>query len=165
MEQKQYPKKLFLEDGTEVRLVPIERTGRPLYMSKDGRGFSYCHGRLRLIKHQLKIPSVGSKREYFEFRWYNDILVSHAVLSAWVCPRPEGMECDHINGNHLDNRLENLEWVTPAENTRRRWELNASKGLSYCGKKITELGKVALRQRGTKRKQWKLVQLTINFND
>lgn len=31
------------------------------------------------------------------------------------------MQIDHLNGNHLDNRAENLERVTPEENNRRKW--------------------------------------------
>jgi len=42
--------------------------------------------------------------------------VHSLVLEAFVGPRPEGMQCRHLNGDRLDNRLENLKWGTPAEN-------------------------------------------------
>jgi len=34
-------------------------------------------------------------------------------------PRPEGYECDHLNGCVTDYSAANLEWVTPSENRRR----------------------------------------------
>ena len=40
------------------------------------------------------------------------------VLNAFVGERPEGMVCRHLNGNALDNRLSNLCWGTPKENTQ-----------------------------------------------
>jgi hypothetical protein len=46
---------------------------------------------------------------------------AHAlVLSAFVGPRPEGMEVCHNNGVKLDNRLCNLRWGTRSENMADR---------------------------------------------
>lgn len=47
-------------------------------------------------------------------------LVHHAVLEAFVEPRPPGKECRHLNGCSDDNRLVNLEWGTRADNNRDR---------------------------------------------
>lgn len=43
--------------------------------------------------------------------------VHSAVLAAFVGPRPPGAVCRHLNGNKLDNRLENLTWGTYKENS------------------------------------------------
>jgi len=41
------------------------------------------------------------------------------VAKAWIGPRPEGCELDHLNGITTDNRAENLQWVTRQENEKR----------------------------------------------
>lgn len=38
------------------------------------------------------------------------------VADTFICPRPEGMQVNHINGVKSDNCVDNLEWVTPSEN-------------------------------------------------
>ena len=41
----------------------------------------------------------------------------HAMLlEAFVCKRPKGLECMHLNGNKLDNNIKNLKWGTHQEN-------------------------------------------------
>ena len=42
--------------------------------------------------------------------------VHRVVLETFVGPCPAGMECDHKDGNCLNNRLDNLQWVTSKEN-------------------------------------------------
>lgn len=44
--------------------------------------------------------------------------VHRLVLLAFVGPCPEGMECRHLDGNHLNNRLDNLEWATHATSAK-----------------------------------------------
>ncbi len=41
------------------------------------------------------------------------------VLEAFYCPRPDGLVCDHIDRNTMNNQIENLRWITMSENTRR----------------------------------------------
>lgn len=43
--------------------------------------------------------------------------VHRLILETFVGPCPPGMQCRHLNGNASDNRLENLRWGTPKENT------------------------------------------------
>ena len=42
-------------------------------------------------------------------------------LHRFIMDCPEGMEVDHLNGDHWDNRRENLEIVEGQENLRREW--------------------------------------------
>lgn len=46
--------------------------------------------------------------------------VHRLVLEAFVGPRPPGAQARHLNGDSMDNRVENLAWGTPAENAADR---------------------------------------------
>ena len=52
--------------------------------------------------------SKGGKKK----RWS----VHTLVLTAFVGPRPDGMECLHRDGDPSNNRVENLRWGTAQEN-------------------------------------------------
>jgi hypothetical protein len=54
-------------------------------------------------------------------------IVARAFLPHSGC----GMQIDHINGVKTDNRVENLEWVTPKENTLR----SVANGLKPTGER------------------------------
>lgn len=47
---------------------------------------------------------------------HNSRTVHRLVLETFVGPRPLDMQARHLNGNRLDNRLDNLVWGTLAEN-------------------------------------------------
>lgn len=49
---------------------------------------------------------------------YKTFSVHKLVLTAFVGPCPEGMECRHLNGIKTDCRLKNLEWGTQEENVQ-----------------------------------------------
>jgi len=83
-------------------------------VSRDGRVWS-CH------TDQILTPYLNTSRarecdRYFRVDLRSDgdrrqAYVHHIVLEAWVSDRPEGAHAHHINSDHHDNRLENLEWV------------------------------------------------------
>ena len=79
-------------------------------------------------------------------------LLHRALWEAANGTIPEGMQIDHINGNTLDNRLENLRVVTHQENARNQKRRNDNTsgvtGVSWNKKKqkwearITDNGKL-----------------------
>ena len=125
MENNLYPSSLVYGDGTEVRLCPLEKTkGKALYVSADGRCFSFYRCKLRLIKPEADTSKTNRfnghrKQKYLRVRSYGNILVHIAVATVWIGPRLEGCECDHLNGITTDNRVCNLQWVTRKENEKR----------------------------------------------
>lgn len=49
--------------------------------------------------------------------------VHRLVSTAFLGPRPPGLQCNHINGIKTDNRVENLEWVTCLRNQQHASEI------------------------------------------
>ena len=60
--------------------------------------------------------------------------IHRLVMDAFVEKRPSGMQVNHIDGVKTNNRLDNLEYVTPSENTIHSVE----RGLKPCGDKHWE---------------------------
>lgn len=118
-----------VNSGLEWRAI----TGFPAYrIGNDGTVWScYCRGgcgsRLtsvwRLInptKNAGKYLHVCLRRLDGSIRHKVTKPVHVLVLTTFVGPRPEGMQCRHLNGNKEDNRLSNLVWGTATENIHDR---------------------------------------------
>jgi hypothetical protein len=89
----------------------------------EGRYEASCQGRIRSLVHNKnqcrnvlrKTPLIlkqQRKKDIYEYYYVHNL-----VLAAFVGPRPEGHEGCHRNGKSWDNRLENLRWATPKENS------------------------------------------------
>ena len=140
------PFKLY--NGTLLHLVPHEPDNRyQFYVSDDGKIGDVTAG-LRIAPNGVETIVPGTftttkncknpanahrKQRYLTFHdafgHHKDILVSHAVYRAWVGPIDKPC-IDHKNGITTDNRYQNLEPVSYAENARRTGILN---GLRLTG--------------------------------
>lgn len=59
--------------------------------------------------------------------------VHSLVAEAFIGPRPDGMDINHKNGDKKDNRPENLEYVTRAENIRHAFRTGLAKARDLRG--------------------------------
>ena len=80
------------------------------------------HGRNKRIPEYryCKGSATAGGYRYVRVCRNTNLYIAHAVLEAFVGPRPPGLECDHINRNTRDNCLVNLRWVTHSENMLNR---------------------------------------------
>lgn len=77
---------------------------------------------LRKAKGDLKIPTLG-KRGYYEIGLNKNssrkTVKIHRLIALHFIPNPENKpHINHIDGNKLNNKINNLEWCTHAENMR-----------------------------------------------
>jgi hypothetical protein len=65
--------------------------------------------------------------------------VHRLVAEAFLTEPASGMQIDHINGIKSDNRLSNLEWVTPQENSLRAVAIGLKpSGENHGSSKLTQ---------------------------
>lgn len=76
----------------------------------------YC--RSKEHPYQQIRATFGSKRKH--------TIKLHKAVALAFCKRPDGAtDIDHIDNNKLNNRATNLQWLTHAENLRKRITDNA----------------------------------------
>ena len=74
---------------------------------------------------RIKNTQTGSIRKCGTNRYgyvlFNSRFVHYLVLEAFVGARPAGLQCNHKDGCKQNNKIENLEWVSPSENMRHAY--------------------------------------------
>lgn len=74
--------------------------------------------------------------------------VHRLVAAAFVDGAFPGASVDHVDGDRTNNHPSNLQWVTPAENTRRQWRsgrLAGHRGETHPGAKLGDADVAAIR--------------------
>ena len=87
------------------------------YITQDGR--------------VLNKSGIERKYKYKKYKYVSlckdgsQLFISiHRILAIHYIPNPENKEqVNHIDGDKLNNNLDNLEWVTRSENTKHAYKL------------------------------------------
>ena len=144
-----YRVQLVRSKQTEVRMVDYRDVpGFPGYrVGSDGSSWTRrTRAGIRGPWRVLKQAKAGTYRNYRQIRLCTGkgkpvpVFVHHAVLWAFVGPRPEGMEAIHKNDIQDDNRADNLEWGTHKRNCQlRSANGKQSQGERRWNAKLTEV--------------------------
>jgi len=109
-------------------------------------------GKVYSEKPKKFLKSVIGSHKYFSVGLSQNGVVSRClihrlVLETFVGPCPKGMECRHLDGDRLNNRLDNLMWGTRKQNMRDRDLHGKTAKGERCGRsKLTALQVVMIQE-------------------
>lgn len=137
-----YKGTLEVSDHGRIRRGVLEyerrtRTGGVCTSTKPERILS-----LELGTHGYLMLAIWTGRKRRRF------LAHRLVARAFVPGYEEALSVNHINGAKTDNRPDNLEWVTLAENTSKQWKMGLVdlRGENQPGAKLTASKVVDIRR-------------------
>lgn len=73
---------------------------------------------VRILKGRGDNQRTGKRVTLWRDKKPKDWLVARLVAMVWVTGYEECLTVNHINGDRMDNRASNLEWLTLADNIR-----------------------------------------------
>jgi hypothetical protein len=145
--------KTIHEKGIDWLVSEDARIFRPETITKTERSRFGNTQTFESVRPQTEIKAWISKNGYYVVSAKlgpkrPKVFVHRLVAMAFVDGYAEGLTVNHINGNKLDNRPENLEWVTRAENTRHEWRtgLVDLRGENAPGHKLTQRQVIHIRK-------------------
>ena len=119
----------------------IEVNGKSIKCYADG-SIEQFNGNTNKLSRRLGRPNV---RGYMVVPVSGQIRYVHRLMCAAFIGDIDGMDCDHINGDKSDNRLENLRVVTHAQNNRGWAKRRKGSSSRYRGVSVRVDGKFRAR--------------------
>ncbi len=126
---------MVLNDTT----MKVFRDGRihTLFKYKDGR--EKWNVRVFRLHNGYPCVFIGSRKNkranYF---------VHNIISLCYLGEKPNGYQTDHINSIRADNRLENLQYITPQQNTQKRKTMNGRNVKGYTLKNGKYVAKITV---------------------
>jgi len=105
-----------MDDKEVMKPIP----GYDGYFATESGDIWTCRRGLKYLKRMKSRPHFRSGYIHIDLvvgKKCKTVSVHTLVLLTFVGPKPDGYETRHKNGIKTDNRLENLCWGTPQENT------------------------------------------------
>lgn len=80
--------------------------------------YSTRHWKTRILKGKGDNPQTGSRVTLWKDGKSKDWLVARLVALTFIGEPPKGFTVNHIDGDRFNNHIENLEWLSLADNIR-----------------------------------------------
>ena len=97
-----------------IRSAPGKITSNKRYVSRVWK--------VRILKGKGNNPKTGARASLWKDGTRKDYLVARLVALTFLGTPPEGYTVNHIDGNRLNNNIENLEWLSLADNIKHGFE-------------------------------------------
>ena len=135
-----HPDYLARDDG-----IIVTRKGLDIIAQHIHAGYYYCKLKVGRTKsrYSRRLNERGKMREIKQVAEFRNFSVHRLVCSAWYGkPSTDNLQVNHKDGDRMNNKISNLEWVTPSENVQHAVDNNLGTVQYECMVRDFETGKV-----------------------